>query len=161
MFLTNFLKNLSLIIDVEIVEIVWCYGVSQLLHDELSDQISVPIRFFEGVPRVDDINSIKKGPKIIVLDDLMGKYAKQCVELFTVGSHHFSWSIFNLIQNIFHQSKGSRDMSLNSHYIVFFKNPRDRLQIAHFGRQMYPEDSKFVAEAYADATKRPHGYLVF
>ena len=51
-------------------------------------------------------------------------------------------------------------MSLNSHYIVVFKNPRDALQIATLARQMYPGKSKFLVEAYKNATEKPFGYLM-
>ena len=51
-------------------------------------------------------------------------------------------------------------MNLNTHYIVLFKNPRDAGQVALLARQMYPGKSKFVVEAYEDATKEPYGYLL-
>lgn len=65
-----------------------------------------------------------------------------------------------ITQNIFHQGRGQRDISLNSSYIVIFKNPRDRAQIQHLARQVFPENPKFLQEAYLDATSRPHGYLL-
>jgi len=48
----------------------------------------------------------------------------------------------------------------NVNYIVVFKNPRDRAQIRHLAPQVYPDDPKFLEEAYYDATSRPHGYLL-
>ena len=51
-------------------------------------------------------------------------------------------------------------MSLNSHYLILFKNPRDSLQITTLARQMYPGQSQFLLEAFQDATREPHGYLV-
>ena len=52
-------------------------------------------------------------------------------------------------------------MSLNAQYMVIFKNPRDAAQISHLGRQMFPSrnGSKFLSEAFVDATSRPYGYL--
>lgn len=44
--------------------------------------------------------------------------------------------------------------------MIYFKNPRDRSQITHLARQLYPDALKFVREAYGDTTKRPHGYLL-
>lgn len=44
--------------------------------------------------------------------------------------------------------------------MVVFKNPRDRAQIRHLARQVYPENPLFLQEAYLDATSRAHGYLV-
>ncbi len=61
-------------------------------------------------------------------------------------------------------AKGSciKSMSLNSHYLILFNNPRDRSQIKHLARQMNPSAPKFIEEAFEDATNaRAHGYLVF
>ncbi len=44
--------------------------------------------------------------------------------------------------------------------MVCFKNPRDKAQIRHLAQQVYPENPKFIQEAYNDATKNPHGYLL-
>ena len=78
---------------------------------------------------------------------------------FLICSHHCYRSILVLTQNIFNKGKHSRTMSLNSHYIVLFKNPRDATQISFLARQMYPKNSKFLEEAYFDATNEPFGYL--
>jgi hypothetical protein len=51
-------------------------------------------------------------------------------------------------------------MSLNAHYIVFFKNPRDAMQVATLARQMYPGQSKFLVDAFRNATEKPFGYLL-
>jgi len=51
-------------------------------------------------------------------------------------------------------------MSLNAHYMVLFKNPRDASQFAYLARQMYPGFSKFAIEAYKDATREPYSYLL-
>ena len=51
-------------------------------------------------------------------------------------------------------------MSLNAHYIVLFKNPRDAMQVAILSRQMYPGKSRFLIEVFKDATEKPFGYLL-
>ena len=52
---------------------------------------------------------------------------KRIVNLFTRGSHHRNLSVIYIVQNLFHQGKGSLSISLNNHYLVLFKNPRDKL----------------------------------
>ena len=81
-------------------------------------------------------------------------------DIFTRGSHHKNISIIFITQNLFHKGNGQRDISLNANYIVLFKNPRDRAQIGHLARQVFPEDSKFLIEAYHDATVKPHSYML-
>ncbi len=67
--------------------------------------------------------------------------------------------MFLLTQNIFSKGKYSRDISLNSNYLVLFRNPRDKLQLSILARQMYPGDTSFFMQSLDDATKNPHGYL--
>ena len=68
--------------------------------------------------------------------------------------------MFFITQNLFYKSKESRTMSLNTHFIVAFKNPRDVTQITTLAKQMYPGNTKFMVEAFRDATSKPFGYLL-
>ena len=77
---------------------------------------------------------------------------KQIVNLFTRGSHHRNLNV--------HQGKGSRSISLNSHFLVLFKNPRDKLQILTLAKQMYPGQNDLFLNQYEEAVKRPFGYLL-
>jgi len=51
-------------------------------------------------------------------------------------------------------------MSLNSQYIVLMKNDRDKQQISILSRQISPNNSKYIIEAYQEATKDPYDYLL-
>ena len=77
------------------------------------------------------------------------------VNLFTKKCHHRNTSIVFVVQNTF--EKGLRTKSLNAHYLVLFKTPRDSAQITYLGRQM--GNSKVVTAAYKDASSNPYGYL--
>jgi len=63
-------------------------------------------------------------------------------------------------QNLFHQGRNCRDISLNAKYVVALKNVSDRNQFSFLARQVYPENSDSLYRAYLDATSRPHGYLI-
>ena len=78
--------------------------------------------------------------------------------MFTRGCH-MNFSVIFLAQNLFHQGKHSRSMSLNTDYMILFKNVRDKSQIKHLARQMYPLNPKFLYLAYQDATTESYGYL--
>ena len=56
--------------------------------------------------------------------------------------------------------RSNRNISLNTHYMALFKNPRDAKQITHLGNQMYPGKAKFFQEAFDLATEKPFGYLL-
>ena len=65
-----------------------------------------------------------------------------------------------MTQNLFYKNKQTRSLSLNSYYIVLFKNARDATQVANLARQMYPGKSAFMIEAFKNATSAPYGYLL-
>ena len=52
--------------------------------------------------------------------------------------------VLYLTQNLFPPGKLSRTISLNSHYIVVFKNPRDSLGISTLAKQMFPGRTKYL-----------------
>ena len=58
---------------------------------------------------------------------------------------------------MFQQSKSSRTISLNSKYMVLFRNERDKNQIKTLAQQM---QTPHLLLAYEDATSMDHGYLV-
>ena len=58
------------------------------------------------------------------------------------------------------KNKESRTISLNSQYVVVFKNPRDVSQMTTLAKQMYPGRVKFVQEAFAETTSTHNGYIL-
>ena len=81
-------------------------------------------------------------------------------DLFTKGSHLRNISVILITQEIFHQLKHCRDISLNAKYLKLLKNVRDRSPLSRLAQQVYPKDSVDLYDSYLDATSRPHGYLV-
>lgn len=67
----------------------------------------------------------------------MNQLNKDVSDLFTKGSHHLNVSVIFILQNVFHQSPVMRNISLNSHYMILLKNPRDRAQVRHHAQQLY------------------------
>ena len=151
------------VIDTKIIQpipaqILWLYAEDQPLYKSLGQNVC----FFKGIPEDLETHFDGKQPCLVVIDDLMTKLHsdERLTRLFSVGSHHKNLSVIFIIHNLFHQGKEMRNLSLNSHYIVLFKNPRDKLQISTLARQMYPGNPKFLTEAFHDATKNPFGYLM-
>ena len=82
-------------------------------------------RIHEGVP--EDYGSANGELSLVILDDLLTDvYSKQVCELFTQCSHHRNLSVILITHNLFHQGSFCRDISLNAHYIVAFKNVREK-----------------------------------
>src|SRR5262249_41285503 len=107
----------------------------------------------EGLPD----ESLLTDGTLLIIDDLMSEADERVNNIFTKYSHHQGVSVVFLTQNIFH--KKCRTMTLNSHYLVVFKNPRDNTQIHNLARQMYPSNWRYMTESFADATKKPYTYL--
>ena len=155
-FVKKFFKYIPQMIDTRFERILFYYSEWQSGYAEYGDKIE----FREGLPQSADFASDPRA-KLIVIDDLMREASNNSiVDLFTKGSHHKNLSVIFITQNLFHQGHGQRDISLNTNYIVVFKNPRDRAQIQHLARQIFPENPRFLQEVYFDATSRPHGYLL-
>ena len=136
--------------------ILWLYAADQPLYKGMKG-----VEFHRGIP--DDIED-RFNPKeenLLIIDDLMTQCHsdERMTRLFSVGSSHKNLSVIFIVHNLFHQGKEMRNISLNTHYIILFKNPRDSQQISTLARQMYPGNSHFLIEAYQDATKKAHEYL--
>jgi len=96
---------------------------------------------------------------LLTIDDLMYETNNDITKLVTRGSHHTNTSVIFITQNMFSAGKETRTITLNAQYLVLFKNVRDKSQIAHLSRQMYPSKSKHMIESYTDATSEPYSYL--
>jgi hypothetical protein len=143
--------------SIEKLKVFWAYGQWQNLYKE--EIPNVEMRYVEGLPSEEEILSDK--PHIIIIDDLMSELGsdKKLTNLFTKGSHHNDISVIFISQNIFHQGSQMRTISLNCHYMLLMKNPRDKAQIMALAAQIYPNKSKFLIEAFNDATKSQFGYI--
>jgi len=86
-------------------------------------------------------------------------YSTKVSELFTKGSHHRKICLVLITQNVFHRGPSSRDISLNSKHKVLFENPRDKTQIVHLDRQVYPKNISSFHKTCLEASKEPHTYL--
>ena len=162
-FVKRFLANLPVICSVRFDRILFYYAEWQEAYRfDLKPGGGAPrIEFREGLPQPSYYSEDSDKKKLIILDDLM-RESSSCdvrLDLFTKGSHHKNISVIFITQNILHKGKSQRDISLNTKYIVLYKNPRNRAQIQHLARQVYPEDPKFLQEAYLDATRTAHSYL--
>ena len=97
-----------------------------------------------------------KTRNVVITDEQMAETDERVTNLFTKKNHHRDMSVLYLVHNLFPEKKGSRDTSLNSQYMVVFKNPRDASQMSHLARQMHPGRVKFVQGFFKDATSVPY-----
>ena len=109
-------------------KIIYCYGTYQQEFEQLLKTFP-DLTLSEGFS--DDVYDLVKEHDnfLAILDDLMSQCSndQRVSDLFTRGSHHRSISVLYLTQNLFPPGKLSRTISLNSHYMLIFRNPRDLL----------------------------------
>ena len=104
----------------------------------------------------------RTGGTILILDDLLTEIAKNNMllqEIFTEMAHHQKLTVVLCVQNLFYQNGIFRTLSLNSGYLVPFKNPRDMHQIDIIAYRSYAMDPKVIMKAYKDATYKAYSYL--
>ena len=106
--------------------IVWFYGRHQPdLFCSLTQEIPC-IEFYEELPTNIEVMFDRSKRNICIIDDLMQSASgNQLVENLFTNGRHLNLSVVFVSQNLFYMGKKFRTISLNSTYIVVFKNPRD------------------------------------
>ena len=130
------------------------YKEHQPIFTEMRKKIDI-----EFVPCL-DFEMIKKLQNcLLVFDDSCEEIyqEKDFVKIAVAGRLKKVHCIF-VKHNLFHQSKWSRTIDLNTTHIVLFKSTRDLQQIQHFGRQL--NQANFIQDIYQKATSEPYGHLL-
>ena len=144
--------------------IIFIYSEWQPAYDRMKQALQNTIEFvkdYEPKPLYESISPTTRN--MLVLDDQMDSEnmkGNTLCKFFTQGSHHRNLTVLYIVQNLFNQDKSMRTVSLNSHYLVLFKNPRDMTQIRSLAQQMYPKQAWFLVDAFDDATSKPFSYIL-
>jgi len=143
------IKNIDDVVTPSPQRIIISYAIKQDIYERMKDKGS-RIELFEGL----NFNTESKIPTVIVIDDQMRQGMKDNImqDLFTMGRHHQNTSIIFLTQNLFPQGKFSKDIRLNSQYIIIFKSPTFSSQIKYLGQQLYCNNPQYLHDAYIKAT---------
>ena len=152
------LSYANVLIDPTPEIIIYFYAEYQDTFGEIQNLVP-RIKFIQGLPDniMDSINPETRN--LFIIDDMMGEKDGVISKLFTKKSHHGNLSVIYILQNLFHQSKEHRTISLNANYLCLTKNVRNVSQITHLAKQLYPSQTKFFQQAYQLATKEPYSYL--
>lgn len=150
------LENATAFINPTPVECIFNYSIWQNLYDDI--HCPFPIRFIEGITRIEDLPQDGKH-RIWIIDDAMQDVSQSAAisDLYTKYSHHLNYSVIILCQNLFEKGRHFRTISLNTQYLFILKSIRDASIISTLGRQM--GNTQFLNECYKDAVSTPFGYL--
>lgn len=155
-------------------------GKSQLIHEMLKGQTFYPkyekIYFFyrESQPlytkMMEELN-IEFVPcinfdLIETLENCLLVFDDSCEEIYedrrflkiAISGRHKKLHVIFIKHNLFHQSKHSRTIDLNTTHVVLFNSPRDVNQISYFGKQL--NKAAFLKESFEKATTQSFGHLL-
>ena len=158
--IAKILKRRRELFDTPLERVIYIYTHYQEIFHEL--QANDPGIIFTS--NIEDMENLAERNTLIICDDIMdtmkrGSRAHELVTQFFVrSSHHLGCSVFLVLQNFFHP--GVREISIQSHFLIMFDQPRDRSNFGIISRQILPGQSRFLMEAYKRACEqREHGYL--
>ena len=157
-FTLNLLRHLGEMFSKPINKIYHFYGVCQKLFEKFTGD---KIEYLQELPTEERISYISNGNhNLVIIDDMQIRALNDpfIANLFCRESHHKNLSVILLLQNMFHEGRYARDISLNSHYFILFRNPRDRQQIKYIGTQLGIR--KKLISAYEDSNSIFH-FLIF
>ena len=106
--------------------------------------MKINVEYLEGIPGEMDKYYFRKNKRnLIILDDLINEASKslKITQLFTRGRHNNIFVIY-LMLNLFR--KNQRAISLNSNYMVIFRNTRDNSEFATIEGQIHPDIVSYV-----------------
>ena len=154
-FVLSLLDRRDEIFKCQMNRVVWCYGIYQPKLNALLQSKGYTLH-----QNIIDVSSIQPYD-IVVLDDLIheSKNSQDVTAMFTRAAHHKPCFIIFITQNLFPPGKEARTRSLNTHYYVILKNPRDKSQIEFLARQILPRQPKTLVDIFEAATEKPHSYL--
>ena len=138
---------------------MYCYGQWQNQFKEFENKVT----FHEGLlPREQLFQPVAQQESssqhtLLIFDDLLDQeYTSLLRDIFIKGSHHNNISVIFVTQNLFLPHKDYRSLSLNAHYLVVFKNPRDMNQIIALDRQAFASKPAFLTTVYNQETSERH-----
>lgn len=154
-FIIDLILNADKFFSETFTKVVYCYDIYQPLFEKIQHIAEL----HQGIYKDFDSHD---GHMLLIIDDLYPPSSKEDLtlfeSLFTKISHHHKITVLLIAHNIF--LKTIRNLSLNSHYLVLFKQIRDKSQITHLASQICPKRTSFFTEAYASATELPFSHFV-
>lgn len=143
-------------------QIYWMVGS----EDGESGQTKTVMKMIKNVTFIkgfqENYQDMIKHGDALVIDDLFHESTKEkdFINLFTKIARHRKVLVIFITQNLFHQGGNHRTRNLNVHYLVIFRNPRDKTVIDFLGRQVFPQDRGFLSQVFEDVTAgSPHSYI--
>ena len=150
------IENRHHMFEQPITKIIWYYNTFQNTFEKYKNQIT----FVNGLKLLPEYVKKNNHHSLFIIDDLLEDINTSLSQLFTQFSHHYNISVFFLSQVLFPKNPIGRTISLNSHYLILFKNKRDSSTISRLSGQLYPKLAKEFLHIYNEATSEKYSYLL-
>lgn len=143
--------------------VVYCHGTAIAPVEEFGRHLVNEFR--EGLLTYEEMQQLAAKHKhgngcMIIIDDMLDAVEGTLVrDLFTRIARHENVSVLFVTQNTFLKSPNYRTKSLNTNYVVLFRNFRDRTPLRAFAQQYMPENTRFITDVYQDVMKTMYGHL--
>ena len=113
-------------------------------YKEIEKVADCPVEFHTEPPTE---NFQCQKSSLIIFDDLQGcKNTTEVIKDFFIRrSHHDDISVIYICQTLFDKHPAHRVISLNTNYFVIFNSPRDRSELSHLSKQIYPGANNFLS----------------
>jgi len=131
-FVMRLVNNIDAMIEPTSGKIVYHFAEYQL-HFERYEHC---VDFHHGMLKADEIDRLTD--KLVILDDMMDEAGERLTNVFMHGMHYRNVSVIIMVQNFFNKNKHMRTISLNTQYIILFKNLQDSSQFVHLAKHFYP-----------------------
>ena len=139
--------------------VVWIHKHYQKnIFDDLQEKLGNKLVLLNEFPNFKSIS--KQENTVFIFDDFISETVdSKDVQQLYISGRHLNISVISLSQNMFMKGKFSTTMNRNTDYLVLFENIRDKTIIRTLSYQMYPGNTRFLIDAFNDATKKKFGDL--
>ena len=138
----DILLNREKLIEKPVERVIYYYKTWQPLYEELRARIQ-QITFRNELNVTEEP---EKAPEnscfVVIFDGVSDAMTHSSTGLFilshwTIYSHHSQYLSIFISQNLYDRNKYQRPLSLNSNYLILFRNLRDIEQVGKLARQVY------------------------
>jgi hypothetical protein len=156
-FILKLIENHQRLFIPNIQRIVFVYAENQPKLFERVKKAYPETEFVQGLFELQSkIDFNASVPTLLVLDDIAheSSMSEYVLQLAVRESHHKAITVVYVQHNLFQQNKHSKTISLQSKYIILFKNPRDVNQYKYLGNQILGNGGgKILVQVFRDISE--------
>jgi hypothetical protein len=156
-FILKLIENHQRLFIPNLQRVVFVYAENQPSLFERVKKANPDTVFVEGLSQLQSkVEFSSSLPTLLILDDVAheSSTSEYVLQLAVRESHHKAITVIYVQHNLFQQNKYSKTISLQSKYMVLFKNPRDMNQYKYLGNQIFGHGGgKILVQVFRDISE--------